>query len=80
MNDGTRPGLANTVPHHLSCICQRCCEARAAEVRRRLEEQRREKRRADAAYIEEHAGRGLVFSLAKKPMPGSVVRLAKRYG
>jgi hypothetical protein len=28
MNDGTRPGLANTVPHSIRCLCGDCLDAR----------------------------------------------------
>lgn len=78
MNDAPPP----PVPHHLSCICQRCIAERQAEVRRRLEEQRRERRLSDLIMAEERAGRGVVFArLGKpKPMPGTIQAIAARYG
>jgi hypothetical protein len=75
-----RPGLANTVPHALNCLCRDCCAARAAEVRRRLEEQRRERRLSDLVMAEEVAGRGVVFARLGKPMPGTVTAINARYG
>jgi hypothetical protein len=84
MNDAPRPGLANTVPHAtdhptLRCVCAACCEARAAEVRRRLEEQRRERSR-DAAAERELVP--VLFQLRglRRAMPGTQQAIAKRYG
>lgn len=78
----TPPPVTHATDHPtLRCVCSTCCEARAAEVRRRLEEQRRERRLSDLIMSEERAGRGVVFArLGKtKPMPGTVQAIAKRY-
>lgn len=75
----TRPGLANAVPHAANCLCRVCCEARAAEVRRRLEEQRREGRRHELALLEDAAGRGIVFK-PRKAQPGTRPALKKLGG
>lgn len=85
MNDDAPDAFRKDLPavqHSLRCTCQPCCHARAAEVRRRLEEQRREKARTAVIMSEEYAGRGVVFArLGKpKPMPGTLLAIAKRYG
>lgn len=82
MNETPPPPVTHATEHPtLRCICATCCAARAAEVRRRLEEQRRERRLSDLVMLEEHAGRGVVFArLGKpKPMPGTAPAIAKRY-
>ena len=81
MNDDAPAGLRRdlpAVPHAtLRCTCASCIAERQAEVRRRMEERRREeKREAAAASVEL---KPVLFSI-RKAMPGSVVRLAKRYG
>jgi hypothetical protein len=78
MSTLSRPGLANTVPHSLRCLCRACCDARRDEAAARLEEQRREGRRHALALIEDSAGRGVVF--APKPMPGTRKAIVARYG
>lgn len=65
------------VTHHLRCTCNACCEVRAAEVRRRLEEQRREGRRHELALLEDAAGRGVVFKPLKRAQPGTQPALRK---
>ena len=75
--DGLRRDLP-PVPHAtLRCTCAMCISARQAEVRRRIEDRRREEQRdASAAVLEL---RPVLFSL-RKAMPGSVARITKRYG
>jgi hypothetical protein len=85
MNDDAPDGIRRDLPpvqHSIRCTCEPCCFARAAEVRRRLEERRREQRRTAMVMAEEYAGRGVVFArLGKpKPMPGTIQRIAARYG
>ncbi len=79
----TLPGPPPTPPvtHHLSCICARCCEERAAEVRRRLEEARREERRGrEMAHLEAMGGVVYARMGMPKPMPGTVRAINARYG
>lgn len=73
---------APPVPHSIRCTCATCVAARQAEVRRRLEEQRRERRLSDLVMLEEVAWRGVVFARLgrPKPMPGTLQAIAKRYG
>lgn len=59
------------VPHsRLYCLCRACIAERQAEVRRRIEDARREAQRIAAA--EELAGRGIVFAPPKKAQPGTL--------
>lgn len=70
------------VPHAsdhptLRCTCASCIDARRDELRRRLEEKRRDQRIADMAHLEDLAGRGLVFKPLKRPQPGTQPALRK---
>jgi hypothetical protein len=81
MNDDAPDGLRRdlpAVPHAtLRCTCARCIAERQAEVRRRIEERRREQQRdASAAVLEL---RPVLFSL-RKAQPGTVDAIARRYG
>ncbi len=69
------------VPHHINCTCALCCAARAAEVRRRLEEARREDRRGrELAHLE--AMGGVVYARLgmPRPQPGTLAAIRRRYG
>lgn len=73
MNDDAPP----PVVHSIRCTCAACISARQAEVRRRLEEQRREGRRHELALLEDAAGRGSVFKPLKRAQPGTQPALRK---
>lgn len=64
----------NVLSHPANCVCDSCCAARAAEVRRRLEDVRREQKRvADLASVE-------LAPMAWKPkkaQPGTLPALVK---
>jgi hypothetical protein len=75
--DGLRRDLP-AVPHAtLRCTCSTCIAERQAEVRRRIEEQRRERQRDATAAVTEL--RPVLFSL-RKAQPGTLPAIAKRYG
>lgn len=64
------------VVHSLRCACNRCCEERAAEVRRRIEDARREERAGrEAAHLE-----AMPVAKVRRPSPGSRAALVRRYG
>ena len=78
MNDDAPDGLRRDLPavQHatLRCTCARCIAERQAEVRRRMEEQRRERQRdASAAVLEL---RPVLFSI-RKAQPGTLPALLK---
>jgi hypothetical protein len=70
------------VAHAANCLCNPCCSARAAEVRRRTEEARREERRGrELAFLEAIGGPVYArLGTPKRPMPGTVAAINKRYG
>lgn len=80
MNDDVPDGLRRdlpAVPHAtLRCTCASCIAERQAEVRRRIEERRREGQREAAAAVLEL--RPVLFSL-RKAQPGTLPAIAKRY-
>lgn len=70
------------VPHAtLRCTCADCIAARQAEVRRRIEEARREEQRGRELAVLEAMG-GPVYSRLglAKASPGSLRAIARRYG
>jgi hypothetical protein len=81
MNDDAPDGLRRdlpSVPHAtLRCVCRECVAARQAEVRRRIEDRRREEQRDVSAAVLEL--RPVLFSL-RKAQPGTVDAIVRRYG
>jgi hypothetical protein len=80
MNDDAPDGLRRDLPavqHAANCICEPCRFARQAEVRRRIEERRREDQREAAAAVLEL--RPVLFSI-RKAQPGTLPAIARRYG
>ena len=78
MSAATSPPPVPVVHHELRCTCDRCCSSRAAEVRRRIEDARREEGRGrELAYLE--ALGGVVYARlgSPKPQPGTLRALAK---
>jgi hypothetical protein len=76
-NDDALPPVA----HHASCICNPCCAARAAEVRRRIEEARREDRAGrELAYLEAMSGPVYGRLGLAKAQPGTVRAINRAYG
>lgn len=70
------------VPHaKLRCTCAACIAERQAEMRRRLEEARREDARGRELACLEAMG-GVVYARmgSPKPQPGTLQAIAKRYG
>jgi hypothetical protein len=67
------------VVHAVNCICARCREARAAEVRRRLEDARREERAGrELAVLEAMSGPVYArLGLPRRPQPGTLRALVK---
>jgi hypothetical protein len=70
------------VVHAVNCTCARCREERAAEVRRRLEEARREDMRGrELAHLEALSGPVYArLGIAKAPQPGTRAAIVRRYG
>ena len=70
------------VQHAANCLCGKCISERQAEMRRRLEEARREDARGRELAFLESLG-GPVFSrlgMPKKAQPGTTRAIARRYG
>jgi hypothetical protein len=77
MNNTTPPAVV----HACNCICARCREERAAEVRRRLEEARREDLRGrELAHLEAMSGPVYARLGLAKAQPGTRAAIVRRYG
>jgi hypothetical protein len=72
----------NPVQHAANCLCGPCISDRQAEVRRRIEEARREEKRGrELAFLEALGGPVYArLGTPRKPYPGSVAAINARYG
>jgi hypothetical protein len=69
------------VVHSLRCTCNACCAVRAAEVRRRLEDARREERAGrELAHLEAMSGPVYARLGLAKAQPGTRAAIVRRYG
>jgi len=83
MNDDAPDDIRSDLPpvqHALNCQCEPCIFARTAEVRRRIEESRREERRGrELAFLEALGGPVYARLGTPRPMPGTRAAIVAAY-